>query len=91
MDHTNFVVSCDWLKENLANEGIAITDCRFSLAEPDLGRQKYQTSHIPVSYYLDLNQDLSSAVKEHGGRPIFVLEFSSQLRCRHSLKYFHIF
>ncbi|NRB07244.1 MAG: sulfurtransferase [Richelia sp.] len=68
MDHTHFVVSCDWLKENLANEGIAITDCRFSLAETDLGRQKYQTSHIPGSYYLDLNQDLSSAVKEHGGR-----------------------
>ena len=68
MDNTNLVVSCDWLKENLANSQIAIADCRFSLAETDLGRQKYQTSHIPGAYYLDLNQDLSSPVRKHGGR-----------------------
>ncbi|MFM6528693.1 MAG: sulfurtransferase, partial [Dolichospermum sp.] len=26
------------------------------------------TNHIPNAHYLDLNQDLSSPVKEHGGR-----------------------
>lgn len=43
-------------------------DCRFSLPEPDLGRQQYDTGHIPGAYYLDLNRHLSSRVQDHGGR-----------------------
>ncbi|MEO0935432.1 MAG: sulfurtransferase, partial [Cyanobacteria bacterium J06641_2] len=54
--------------ENLNHPDIAIFDCRFSLANPQLGKQQYQTSHIPGSYYLDLNKDLSSTVQKHGGR-----------------------
>ncbi|MDJ0800913.1 MAG: sulfurtransferase [Calothrix sp. MO_167.B12] len=68
MTNTDFAVSCNWLKEHLEDPQIAIADCRFSLAEPDLGQQQYQTSHIPGAYYLNLNQDLSSPVREHGGR-----------------------
>lgn len=62
------VVSSAWLYEHLEDKHIAIADCRFSLSEPSLGRQQYQTSHIPGAYYLDLNQDLSSLVGKHGGR-----------------------
>ena len=62
------VVSSAWLYEHLSDEQIAIADCRFSLSEPTLGRQQYQTAHIPGAYYLDLNQDLSSLVGKHGGR-----------------------
>lgn len=47
---------------------IKIIDCRFALGDPDLGRQQYQTSHIPGAEYLDLNQDLSSPAQIHGGR-----------------------
>jgi thiosulfate/3-mercaptopyruvate sulfurtransferase len=47
---------------------IKIIDCRFALADPELGRQQYQTAHIPGAEYLDLNQDLSSPVQIHGGR-----------------------
>ncbi|MGI0495112.1 sulfurtransferase [Alkalinema pantanalense CENA528] len=47
---------------------IVIVDCRFSLMQPLLGRQQYETSHLPGAYYLDLNQDLSSPVATHGGR-----------------------
>ena len=43
-------------------------DCRFSLPEPDLGQQQYDTGHIPGAYYLDLNRHLSSPVQAHGGR-----------------------
>ncbi|MDJ0616511.1 MAG: sulfurtransferase [Calothrix sp. MO_192.B10] len=68
MTNNHFLVSCDWLKEHLEDSQIAIADCRFSLAEPDLGQQQYQTSHIPGAYYLNLNRDLSSPVREHGGR-----------------------
>jgi thiosulfate/3-mercaptopyruvate sulfurtransferase len=47
---------------------IVVVDCRFSLADPSLGRRLYSDSHIPGAHYLDLNQDLSSPVQPHGGR-----------------------
>ena len=62
------LVSASWLYQHLEDPQIAIADCRFSLADPELGRQHYQASHIPGAYYLDLNRDLSSPVKQHGGR-----------------------
>lgn len=68
MNDNQFFVSSQWLSENLNNSEIVIIDCRFSLADPQLGLNQYKTSHIPGAYYLDLNQDLSSPVKEHGGR-----------------------
>jgi len=66
--NNQFIVSPQWLLENLNNPQVVIVDCRFSLADSQLGKQQYQANHIPGSYYLDLNQDLSSSVKEHGGR-----------------------
>lgn len=45
-----------------------IVDCRFALMDPTLGRQQYKAGHIPGAYYLDLNQDLSAPVGQHGGR-----------------------
>jgi thiosulfate/3-mercaptopyruvate sulfurtransferase len=63
-----FIVSSEWLFENLHNPQVVIVDCRFSLADVQLGKQQYQNNHIPCAHYLDLNQDLSSPVEEHGGR-----------------------
>jgi thiosulfate/3-mercaptopyruvate sulfurtransferase len=68
MTNNSFVVSAQWLVEHLDDSQVVIVDCRFSLADPHLGKQQYQTSHIPGAYYLDLNLDLSSPVSEHGGR-----------------------
>ncbi|MEH2094490.1 sulfurtransferase [Nostoc sp.] len=68
MPNSQFVVSPAWLFEHLEDPQVVIVDCRFSLADPQLGRQQYQASHIKGSYYLDLNQDLSSPVSKHGGR-----------------------
>ncbi|MBD2136560.1 sulfurtransferase [Anabaena sp. FACHB-1237] len=68
MNNHKFVVSPQWLFAHLEDPDVVIVDCRFSLADPQLGKQQYQTSHIPGAYYLDLNQDLSSPVQEHGGR-----------------------
>jgi thiosulfate/3-mercaptopyruvate sulfurtransferase len=62
------IVSADWLNENLDNEKVVVIDCRFSLADPTLGRQKYLESHIPGAHYLDLNQDLSAPIQKYGGR-----------------------
>ncbi|MBW4648069.1 MAG: sulfurtransferase [Kastovskya adunca ATA6-11-RM4] len=65
---TNFVISAQWLREHLDDPQVVIVDCRFALADSEWGRQQYLTSHIPGAYYLDLNQDLSRPVEQHGGR-----------------------
>lgn len=67
-------VSPQWLFGNITNPDnntqddscIVVVDCRFSLTDPLLGRSQYQMGHIPGAYYLDLNQDLSGAVGQHG-------------------------
>ncbi|PSB17892.1 sulfurtransferase [filamentous cyanobacterium CCP2] len=62
------VVSAAWLFKHLNHPQVVIVDCRFSLADPQLGRQHYEVSHIPGAFYLDLNHDLSRPVQRHGGR-----------------------
>jgi thiosulfate/3-mercaptopyruvate sulfurtransferase len=65
------IITAEWLHcylESGATPKIAIVDCRFALSDPDLGRQQYETAHIPGAQYLDLNRDLSSPVGIHGGR-----------------------
>lgn len=52
----------------LDREAVAIADCRFSLADPALGYQQYAAGHLPGAVYFDLNRDLSSPVRQHGGR-----------------------
>ncbi|RDI43051.1 sulfurtransferase [Falsibacillus pallidus] len=49
-------------------EEFRLIDCRFYLGSPEKGREEYQKGHIPGSIYLDLEKDLSSPVREHGGR-----------------------
>ena len=72
VDHQPFTiqhtVSATWLNQHLDDPYLILIDCRFDLANPQLGRQQYETSHIPGAFYLDLNQDLSSPVGRHGGR-----------------------
>ncbi|MGD1809341.1 sulfurtransferase [Dapis sp. BLCC M126] len=68
MTNTNFLISPQWLANHLNDQNLIIIDCRFSLADPELGNKKYQESHIPGAFYLDLNQDLSNPVQKHGGR-----------------------
>jgi thiosulfate/3-mercaptopyruvate sulfurtransferase len=76
---TTPIVTATWLHDRLCEESaaesangkpstLAIVDCRFALADPDLGRQQYGSAHIPGAHYMDLNRDLSSPVREHGGR-----------------------
>ncbi len=65
---TKNIVSPEWLAAHLNDSNLIVIDCRFSLADPELGQQQYQTNHIPRSFYLDLNRDLSSPVSKHGGR-----------------------
>lgn len=45
-----------------------IFDVRFKMDDPAYGRQAYKEKHYKGSAYLDLTHDLSSEIKEHGGR-----------------------
>ncbi|NHN32001.1 sulfurtransferase [Paenibacillus agricola] len=62
------VVTQDWLFEHGTDEHIVIVDCRFTLGQPEAGRRAYMADHIPGAVYLDLEQDLSALITEHGGR-----------------------
>ena len=63
-----FTVNKEWLVQQLANDWVNVIDCRFDMSQPHIGKEQYETSHIPGSVYLDLEKDLSSPVEEHGGR-----------------------
>ena len=56
--------------EELVNTGadILICDCRFDLANPNAGREAYNTGHILGAIYVDLDRDLSAAKTGSNGR-----------------------
>lgn len=63
------LISVDRLKKRLDNgqDNTVIVDTRFKLDDEDAGRKLYLESHLPGAVYLDLNRDLSSKAKKHGG------------------------
>jgi thiosulfate/3-mercaptopyruvate sulfurtransferase len=68
MEFAAVTASPDWVNARLDDPTLVVVDCRFSLADPAFGYEQYLQGHIPGAFYLDLNQDLSSPVQEHGGR-----------------------
>ncbi|MEJ8303368.1 sulfurtransferase [Saccharibacillus sacchari] len=62
------IVSNKWLLARLYEPEQTIVDCRFTLGQPEAGRQAYEQEHIPGAIYLDLEKDLSAPVSDHGGR-----------------------
>jgi thiosulfate/3-mercaptopyruvate sulfurtransferase len=54
------IVSADWLNNNLNNSDVRVIHCN--------GFENYLKEHIPGAFYFDLEEDLSGAVEEHGGR-----------------------
>lgn len=56
------LISTEALAQNLDNPNWAIIDCRFALAEPDLGRREYAQNHIPRALYAHLDDDLSGPI-----------------------------
>jgi thiosulfate/3-mercaptopyruvate sulfurtransferase len=62
------IVSLQELFDSLDKPDVVVVDCRFVMGRPNAGREQYEASHIPGAVYLDLEQDLSGPVDEHGGR-----------------------
>ncbi|HXF63412.1 MAG TPA: sulfurtransferase [Caldilineaceae bacterium] len=57
------LISTEALAAHLGDPEWAVVDCRFSLADPALGRLRYLEAHIAGAVYADLNQNLSAAVR----------------------------
>lgn len=64
-----FVIGMEQVKGRIAQgDKIVLADCRFQLGQPMSGRQAYLRSHLPGAIFVDLEEDLSGPVTEHGGR-----------------------
>jgi thiosulfate/3-mercaptopyruvate sulfurtransferase len=55
-------------KDVSAENNLVVLDCRFSLTDTGLGKQKYATGHIPGSIYVHLDDDLAGKVAPGTGR-----------------------
>ena len=60
------LVSVDELAAHLDDPGWVIIDCRFSLDQPEAGRDAYAAGHIPGAHYADLDRDLAGPVAGNG-------------------------
>lgn len=64
----SYIIRVDELQEMVnGNDDVVLVDVRFQLNDEEAGRKQYIKSHIPGAVYLDLNRDLASKVKKHGG------------------------
>lgn len=64
----NLVSAVDLIDLLDKNKDLVLIDCRFDLIDRTYGVNSYNYGHIPGSYILDIDKDLTSPVKEHGGR-----------------------
>ena len=68
MDHNTLLIDAETLERHLESPRWVVVDCRFSLAEPDLGRRLYNEGHIPGAVYAHLDEDLSGPLTPENGR-----------------------
>ena len=62
------LVQAEALADALAQPGLRILDCRFSLADPAQGERAYAQSHLPGAVYAHLERDLSDMRRQGAGR-----------------------
>lgn len=75
------LMDCKELIKNINNDNTIIIDCRFDLSDKAYGKRSYDQGHIKGSFRFDMEEDLASKVKEHGGRHPFpdLKEFKNKL------------
>lgn len=62
------LISAAELSAHFNDKNWVIFDCRFSLANTELGATAYRHGHIPQARYAHLDKDLSSAITSFSGR-----------------------
>ena len=65
MPYTTLISAAELSREL---ENCVVIDCRFSLADTQLGEQQYQNGHIPGARYAHLDHHLSSPITPNSGR-----------------------
>lgn len=64
----NTLISASELNAHFDDNNWVIFDCRFSLANTQLGATAYRQSHIPQARYAHLDKDLCSEITSFSGR-----------------------
>jgi thiosulfate/3-mercaptopyruvate sulfurtransferase len=67
MNHRT-LISAESLAGLAGDARLRVFDCRFDLARPDDGRERYLREHLPGALYADLNRDLSAPRAAGSGR-----------------------
>lgn len=62
------LISTQELATHLGDPNWVIFDCRFTLTDPEGGRQAYEAGHIPGARYVHLDDDLASPMGANTGR-----------------------
>lgn len=68
MEFPRPLISVERLAAILDRDDVVVADCRFALDDTEAGRRAYKETHIPGAVYFHLDEDLSSPIREHGGR-----------------------
>ena len=56
------LVDTNWLEEHLDHSPLRVADCRWYLADPELGgRRAYEAGHIPGARYISIDTHLSAS------------------------------
>jgi thiosulfate/3-mercaptopyruvate sulfurtransferase len=62
------LITAESLSGMLGDPRLRIFDCRFDLARPEAGLERYEDEHLPGATYADLNRDLSAPPTPATGR-----------------------
>lgn len=62
------LISPEELLDNIDHKNLVLVDCRFSLMDKEYSKKCYEKEHIKGARRIDLETELSSTVREHGGR-----------------------
>ena len=64
----NIISAKELISKLEKNANLVVIDCRFDLINRTYGIDSYKKGHIKGSFILDIDKDLSSPTKEHGGK-----------------------
>ena len=62
------IISAQQLKTIINDDNVRVFDCRFSLKDPQGGLKSYQSGHLPMAQFADMDTQLSSAMTQSSGR-----------------------
>jgi thiosulfate/3-mercaptopyruvate sulfurtransferase len=66
--HTTLITPAELSARSAAGAATVVIDVGFDLADTGAGERRYREAHIPGSYYLHLDRDLSAAKTGRNGR-----------------------